>query len=427
MIKALILTHLWTLMIALVAWGLQRDKGRRLGVHFPSPRIWLGLIGLCFTPGLISLLPINSPVSLPTIEILEAAPAPLTIGGGASGWSINYLIVYFVLALLLVGRTLFGWARLQVISVDLTDEIDVFTTPSNLPPLTLSWPRRAVVVPDGLQDETALIRHERAHLRYHDAEVTLCLLVLRDLMLRSFGFSYLVRQWRLAIELRADQAATEMLSPSERKDYAALLLNGLRPGGDHKDGRTLPCPTAHLTSTRHRSVKMRLAEIMEQCAKPRKRRWSAALLASAMGAGALGLLSVTATADDAELIIPASEITYMVRVPPKMPESCTGLDTNDIKIVGKNMWVDSGPKLQHVMTVGEVILSYDARANGVLENIRVVKSNHPCFESNAKEAVAQWIAKPQDKAVTNIQVMIQFIVQGETHEELEPTLNRLLK
>jgi len=427
MIKALILTHLWTLLIALVAWGLQRDKGGRLGVHFPSPRIWLGLIGLCFFPGLISLLPINSPVSLPAIESFEAAPVPLAFGGGAGAWSINYLIVYSVLALLLAGRTLFGWARLQVMSVDLTDEIDVFTTPSNLPPLTLSWPRRAVVVPNGLQDEAALIRHERAHLRHHDAEVTLCLLVLRDLMLRSFGFSYLVRQWRLAIELRADQAATEMLSPSEKKDYAALLLKGLRPGGDHKDGRTLPCPTAHLTSTRHRSVKMRLAKIMEQSAKPRKRRWSAALLASAMGAGALGLLSVNAAADDAELIIPASEITYIVRVPPKMPESCTGLDTNDIKIVGKNMWVDGGPKLQHVMTVGEVILSYDARADGGLENIRIVQSNHPCFESNAKEAVAQWIAKPQDKAVKNIQVMIQFMVQGETHEELEPTLNRLLK
>lgn len=427
MIKALILTHLWSLLIASGAWVLQRDRGSQLGTYFPTPIVWLSLILLCFLPGAISLLPVSPLVKLPAIEIFKAPAQASSLEQIENAWSINYLALYFVLGFLLASRTFFRWARLQFISLSPTSEPDIFITTSDLPPLTLSWPRRAVVIPDGLQDKAALIRHERAHLQHHDAEVTLSLLVLRDLMLRGFGFSYLVCQWRLAIELRADQAATKMLSPAERKDYAALLLKGLRPDGDHKDGRTLPCPTAHLTSTRYRSVKMRLSEIMEYRTKPRKRRWSAVLLTSAIGAGILGLLSVNATADDIGLTTPASEITYMVRVPPKMPESCPGLDTNDIKIVGKNMWIDGSPKLQHVMTVGKVILRYDARADGGLENIRVVETNHPCFESNAKEAVTQWIAKPQDKAVKNIEVMIQFMMTGETHEELEPTLNRLLK
>lgn len=427
MIKAIILTHLWSLLIASVAWALQRDRKRQLGSYFPAPNVWLGLILLSFLPGAISLLPVSPPVKLPAIEIFKAPAPTSSLEQSENAWSINYLALYFVSGLLLASRTFFRWARLQFISLSPTSEPDIFITSSDLPPLTLSWPRRAVVIPDDFQNQAALIRHERAHLRHHDGEMTLCLLIVRDLMLRNFGLSYLVRQWRLAIELRADHAATEMLSTSERKDYAALLLNGLRSSGDHAGGRTLPCPTAHLTSTRHRSVKMRLTEIMEHRAKPRKRRWSAVLLTSAIGAGTLGILSVNATADDIEPTIPASEITYMVRVPPKMPESCPGLDTSDIKIVSKNMWVEGSPKLQHVMTVGKVILRYDARADGGLENIRVVKSNHLCFESNAKESVAQWIAKPQDKAVKNIEVMIQFMVTGETHEELEPTLNRLLQ
>ena len=162
------------------------------------------------------------------------------------------------LSVLLMSRTLWRWSRLQILPLMPTTEPDIFTTTSEIPPLTLSWPRRAVVVPLGFQAQTALIQHERAHLHHHDAELTLPLLLLQDVLLRSPGISYLVRQWRLSIELRADQAATKMLTSSERKDYAALLLNVVRSNGGPAEGGTLPCPTAHLTSTRHRSVKMRL-------------------------------------------------------------------------------------------------------------------------------------------------------------------------
>ena len=293
--------------------------------------------------------------------------------------------------------------------------------------MILSWPSRAVVIPDDFQNQAALIRHERAHLRHHDGEMTLCLLIVRDLLLRNFGLSYLVRQWRLAIELRADHAATEMLSTSERKDYAALLLNGLRSSGDHASGRTLPCPTAHLTSTRHRSVKMRLTEIMDNKSKPRKRRWSGALLITAIGAGAIGILSTNAIADENGLNnVQYSDITYLIRVPPKMPESCPGLDSNDIKILGKDLLVEGEVVQQHTLTVGQVYLDFNVQLDGNIGNIRVVKSNHPCFERNAKAAVAQWKAEPQ-REVSDVSVRIEFMMTGETHEELEPTLNRLLK
>ena len=423
MIKALIITHLWSLLIALVAWALQRDKGDKPGAYFPDPKVWLGLIGLCFLPGLMSLLPVRAPVNLPTIEIFETASNVMAVAQNETVWSINYLALYFGISLLLAARTLFRWARLQLISVTTTKDADVFTTSETLPPLTLSWPRRAIIVPEGLQGETAVIRHERAHMRHHDAEITLGLLIVRDLMLRSFGLSYLVRQWRLAIELRADRAATKILSTSERKDYAALLLNGLRSAGDYTGGRTLPCPTAHLTSTRHRSVKMRLTEIMNHRDKPRKRRWSGALLATAAGAGALGLMSANATANEVGFNPKLQGITYVVRVAPELPKSCPGLSPNDIKITGRDIWVDGVVKYEHVMELGEVDIKYDARADGSLENIRVIKSNHPCFEPNAKAAVAQWKTEPHGAGARDIAVKIKFIMTAETHEDLESILN----
>ena len=442
MIKALIITHLWSLLIALSAWALQRDKGGRPGAYFPTPAVWLGLIFFCFLPGLISLLPVSPPITLPSIEIFETDIAPSNVEQNENVWSIDNMTIYFTLACLLSSHTLFRWARLQFIPVNPTCEPDVFSTSSNLPPLTLSWPRSAIIVPDGLQNHAALIRHERSHLRHHDAEITLCLLIARDLLLHSFGFSYLVRQWRLSIELRADYAATEMLSTSERKDYAALLLNGLRPGGDHAGGRTLPCPTAHLTSTSHRSFKMRLTEIMDNKSKPRKRRWSAALLTTAIGAGMLGLLSTNAIADDNQRIVQVNGVNIKhtgntrVFVTPQMPDSCPGLEINDNDISERTIMVDDKVvKHLHLLTVGVVDLKYDVRTDGHIENISVVKSNHPCFEPNAITAVAQrklaladqQKTKSLGKAVNDVPVTIKFTIGGETREDFESKLNLVLK
>jgi len=344
-----------------------------------------------------------------------------------NAWSINYLALYFILVLLLVSRTLFRWACLQFKSINPTDEPDVFTTSLNLPPLTLSWPRRAVVVPDGMQGQTALIQHERAHLQHHDAEMTICLLMVRDLMLCNYGISYLVRQWRLAIELRADRAVTEMLSTSERKDYAALLLNGLRSGGDHTDRRTLPCPTAHLTSTRHRSVKMRLSEIMENKPTPRKNRWNTVLLLTTLGAGMLGLISINAKASDSEFTIQADKIIYDKRVPPNMPASCPGLNADEIKIEWAEHLVEGKLVPQHSAILGTVVLKYDVRPDGNTHNLRVIKSTNACFEPEAVASVSQWMVQPQGDNLRDVAVILKFVLVGETHEDINPLLNDFLQ
>ena len=135
MIKALILTHLWCLLVALCSWVLQRDRGNQLGTHFPAPKVWLGLILLCFLPGAISLLPVSPPVKLLAIEIFKAPAQASSLEQSENAWSINYLALYFVLGFLLASRTFFQWARLQFISLSPTSEPDIFITSSDLPPI----------------------------------------------------------------------------------------------------------------------------------------------------------------------------------------------------------------------------------------------------------------------------------------------------
>jgi len=224
MIKALILIHLWSLVIAAIAWALQCDGSKEVGANFPKPKVWLSLILLCLLPGIIFLLPLSETLNTPKIEIFEFFVMSETEPPTEKLFSLNYPTIYICLALILMGRTLWRWAQLQRLPLQPTSEPDVFETRADKPPLTLSWPRRAIVVPHTLKVDPRLIRHERTHLRHYDAEVTLMLLCLRDLMLRNPAISYLVRQWRLSIELRADHAATKMLTTTQRKDYAALLL-----------------------------------------------------------------------------------------------------------------------------------------------------------------------------------------------------------
>lgn len=318
MIEALVLVQLWSLVVAGIAWVLQRDGDGRVGAHFPAPNIWLVLIVLSLLPGALYLMPLSAAISLPKIEAIEILAIQISDNSTASAWSPNFLLVYMGLGGLLISRTLWRWSRLQGLPLAPTAEPDIFTTTAALPPLTLSWPRRAVVVPQGLETQSTLIRHERAHLRHHDAELTLLLLLLQDMTLRNPGMGYLVQQWRLAIELRADRAATRKLTAPERKDYATLLLNIQRPNGGGAD--TLPCPAARLKSAHHRNTKIRLVGIIENDPNTRERSWGAALLLTTIGASGLGLLSAAASANDAGPIADDYVLVdYVTQTPLQMP------------------------------------------------------------------------------------------------------------
>lgn len=430
MIKALILVHLWSLVVAGGAWLLQRDGAGRVGASFPASKIWLSLIVLSILPGILYLIPFGAAISLPKIAAFELIPAQVSDSPAEAAGFLNYFAVYLGLSLLLMSRTLWRWSRLQGIPLVPTVEPGIFTTTAALPPLTLSWPRRAVVIPVGYEAQAALIRHERAHLHHNDAELTLLLLLFQDLMLRSPGVSYLVRQWRLSIELRADHAATKMLTKSERKDYAALLLNILRPTG--KGGGLLPCPTAQLGSTRHRNAKMRLGEIMNNEPNVRKRRWGLALLLTSIGASGIGLLSAAASENVGVINAESGQVDYVLvdyvkQTSLQMPASCPGLKMGDTKYEEKERTVNGRLVSQHTVTVGTVVLSHDVRRDGSIHNPRVLGSTHPCFEADAKTAIVQWMAEPQGSDLKNVAIKLHFVISVATIDELKLQLNDLLQ
>lgn len=163
---------------------------------------------------------------------------------------------------------------------------------------------------------------------------------------------------------------------------------------------------------------MRLIQIMKNKPNPGKPRWRAALLLTTMAAGSLGLISAQAASND--------EIKYVKRVGPIMPTSCPGIDLNTIKIEGKERIINGEASYMHTAQVGSVQLKFDARADGVTENIRIIKSNASCFDSPAQASVAQWIVETSGHEHKDIEVLIIFLLTGEEHEDIDGPLNKFL-
>jgi len=109
MIKALILVHLWSLVVASGAWVLQRDGAGRIGASFPSPIVWLTLIVLSLLPGVLYLIPFDKAISFPALEILELIPIQANPSSTEGPAPINYLMIYMGLSIMLMSRTLWRW------------------------------------------------------------------------------------------------------------------------------------------------------------------------------------------------------------------------------------------------------------------------------------------------------------------------------
>ena len=422
MIEALILIHLWSLVVAASARVSQRDRGKGAGGRFPTPRVWFLLIVLSVLPGVLYFMPFGEVLRIPDIEILDFIPTHVSERSAGDPGFFNPVLIYGGVGFLLMIRTLRSWSRLQRLPLVPTTESDVFTTTADVPPLTLSWPRRAVVLPSGFQTGSALVEHERAHLHHHDAELTLALLLLQDLILHNPGIRYLVEQWRLSIELRADRAATETLTASERKDYAALLLNLQRP---RRNGvQTLPCPSAHHGSRHHRALKMRLGLIIGAEPGSGKQGW-AALAVTFMGACAVGITASANTGIDKAMEVGPVILEYVRKTPLQMPANCVGLKTDDLKAVERPVTVDGRRLQRYVMKVGVVTLYHDVRTDGSVHNPRIAASTHPCFEAEAEAAVVQWIAESQGAAVKDAAAKLPFVISGATPDELRLQLDAL--
>jgi hypothetical protein len=64
---------------------------------------------------------------------------------------------------------------------------------------------------------------------------------------------------------------------------------------------------------------------------------------------------------------------------------------------------------QYIAKLGLVILTHDVCRDGGVHNPHVEFSAHPCFEANAKTAIAGWIAEPQEFETKNVAVRTDIL------------------
>jgi len=228
----------------------------------------------------------------------------------------------------------------------------------------------------------------------------------------------------LAIELRADQAATQTLSKTDRKNYAALLLNVQRPARGWRG--VLPCPTAHLGSSQHRNVKMRLTTIMEKQTPPLKTRWTTAVIISAIGASLLGATTSAAINTIEVRYLDFDPIEYAKKTRPQLPASCPGLKREDLKFESSEIMVGGNPVMQYRMVLGVVGIQHDVRRDGTIHNPRVLFSTNSCFEEEAKAAIILWQTEPQSFELRDAGVKLPFMMTADTTEDLKRQLDDYL-
>ena len=395
--------------------------------HYHPPHIWLMAI-------LTGILPIGLSLTYPlweqalplghygvTFQMNEAIHQ--TYGAlEAKGWTMNFAWLYFGVSGGLVLRTLLRWGRLQIRRLQGTELEHVYVTDTLTPPHILSWPRRVIVFPKTLYETMGkdlgakdvgssdmrqkLIAHEMSHLENYDGEITLLLLCLKDIFWINPACHYLVNGWRLSAEIRADKAALQDVNVDMRYTYASLLLAAM----SHKNGeKALPCPSAYLNPSQKRSMKMRLSEIMSQSnnqGKPWQRRLfmmgSAGLISSAT-------ISLSALAAPHAFLGADRDALPIKRVPPHMPEMCPGLSLDDIEFAKMDISVENQDKTltSELAKVGKVKVEFDVDRNGQPHNIKVIESNHECFNQPSIKSVEKWVYE-KGRVYNSVQTRIDF-------------------
>ena len=395
--------NLWIILIALIF-------GRWLTSQARTPNVWTYFIALSLLPlfaafiiPLFNTVPfewaINAKSVQTQIERMAEEVAPFS--KGLSLWMFLAYIYGAIAALKVIGVVV-RWTRLQLMPLSITETQGVYITDRDVPALALSWPKRCVVLPataETLSEEARgqIIAHERAHLKYNDAEITLIYLILQNLFWANPAMRWFVTGWRDAAEIRADRAVTAGTDMPARKAYAQMLLSAM---AQENGERARQCPSAYLTSNSLRSVKMRLSEIMTTEPRGGNRFYKGLAISCGLMISMGGASFMTATAAPAQS-------QPLKRVPPMMPASCPNLDITKIAVQTYTSRIEGKQTQYRGAKVGEVILKFDINESGRTKNIKAVRSNNICFEAPAIKSVSQWVytsGAPQ-KGVGN---MIRF-------------------
>ena len=114
-----------------------------------------------------------------------------------------------------------------------------------------------------------------------------------------------------------------------------------------------------------------------------------------------------------------------------MPVNCPGLESDlkarGIKFEEKEVTVNGQLVSKYLMRLGTVVLGHDVRKDGSIYNARILSSTHPCFEAEAKAAIAQRLAAPQEFETKNVAIKLHFIMSADTRKELNSKLKDYLQ
>ena len=344
--------NLWVILTALVFGQWLTSKAR-------TPNIWTYFIALSLLPllaafiiPLFNTVPFEWAINANSVQtqierMTEEVAAPFS--GGLSFWTFGAYI-YGAIAVCKVIGVMARWTRLQLMPLSITETQGIYITDRDVPALALSWPKRCVVLPvtaKALSDEARgqIIAHERAHLKYNDAEITLIYLILQNLFWANPAMRWFVTGWRDAAEIRADRAVTAGTDMPARKAYAQMLISAM---AQENGERARQCPSAYLTSNSLRSVKMRLSEIMTTEPRGGNRFYKGLAISCGLIISMGGASFMTATAAPADS-------QPLKRVPPMMPASCPNLDITEIEVQSYTSKIEGKQRQYRGAKVGEVI------------------------------------------------------------------------
>jgi TonB family protein len=402
-------------------WGFCVFFGVRQRGLSSWPEYWLAALAIAVLAPLAAVVLLRAGVVAPSNIITTAFNASLgrdmfamdgTVQSGFSVFVVLAGLVYGlgtgILFLRLIRQFKFLY-RVKNTGVQRLDVgYDIVETQETCPPCSVGIFRPAIIIPSTLRGHLSknhrsmIYAHEAAHIRYHDPAVMLGLYMLKALLWPYPPVHDLTRRWLAAAEQRADNAALLGANKNLRETYGRLLLEVLRK----YSGKALPCPSASLNLEHLRSAKMRVKNIMNEnteTIKTRQRKIQLGMLTVAVGL--LGTTGLIASAG--ENIFPDRDAQPSVRFPPMFPAKCTA---NPGKYAAS------------------VIVKFDVGKGGVVENVRVAKSDNPCFNEASTNSVAKWQYEPYPRKRKGVQAMIKFMLsenaEGKEIGYLMPNKNK---
>ncbi len=392
-------------------WGLSVFMAARSKGLTGWPEYWLAVLFTGIAAPVVTTIIIQSGVLSPPNVLVDIFNAQSKMGGFIanagvqSGLSIMGALlgwVYFLGAVLFLFRlarqvVLLNRAR-QTGTRHVDAGYEIIETAQACPPCSVGIFSPAILMPLNLRKQISanqrkmIYAHEAAHIKYRDPQTMLVLYILKALMWPYPPVHHMVRRWLDAAEMRADNAVLRGADKNLRESYGRLLLEVLRKYSPQTGkGGTLPCPSATLNLEHLRSAKMRVNNILNENAgafKSKRPNIQLGILTSM--AVLLGSYGLIATAG--EISSPDKDAQPIVRYPPMFPANCTA---NPGKYAAS------------------VFVKFDVSKQGDVENIRVTKSDNPCFNKATKISVAKWKYEPvlkngKPRKRKNVQAMIAY-------------------